>query len=319
MITVPFGSRRLGFSLIELLVVIAVVAVLIAILLPAVQQARETARRNTCRSNLRNIGLALHNYHDTHSVFPYGFDEHEMLWTGPILPQIEQAALYDTLIFQDAGIGDWDYDGSPNEAACGTLIPVLRCPSNPVPEHIDNEKIPNRVPISYRACSGSNAKSDDLSSIPEPYEKDFALELQTGLDGMFFGCSSTRIADISDGASNTIMVAESSTDSSWVRDNERLDFWSIGSPQTGRWKCKPGNRGGTEYSEGLGSTFSHINSHLNPSVHGVIAELSFGSWHNGGTQVVMADGSVHFISELIDLEVYHRLGAMKDGQSVAEF
>ncbi len=100
-------KRRLdrGFTLIELLVVIAIIAILIALLLPAVQQAREAARRTQCKNNLKQLGIALHNYHDTFGAFPFGYDERETLWTAMILPQIEQGNLYATLIWQESGRG----------------------------------------------------------------------------------------------------------------------------------------------------------------------------------------------------------------------
>lgn len=311
--------RRQGFTLIELLVVIAIIAILIALLLPAVQQAREAARRTSCKNNLKNIALAMHNYHDTVNVFPFGFDERETLWTTMILPQIEQAPLYNTLIWQEGGAGNWNSNGSPNEVAAGTLINVFRCPSMAVPEHITNSGIPGRVPISYRAVSGSNAVSDDLSTIPSGHPA-IALELQTGLNGMFFGCSSTRIRDITDGTSSTLMIGESFTDPTYVKDGQGMDFWQFGSPQTGGWDCRPGDRGGTEYSEGLGSAYWDINTRVrDPSVHGVIMELTFGSYHVGGAQFAMADGAVRFLSENLDRGVLRSLGSISGGEVVSEF
>ncbi len=311
--------RKRGFTLIELLVVIAIIAILIALLLPAVQQAREAARRTQCKNNLKQLGLAMHNYHDTVNRFPFGFDERETLWSAMILPQIEQANLYNTLIWQEGGAGNWDSAGSPNTAACGTLIDAFRCPSMAVPEYVTNNNIPNRVPISYRACSSSNAASDDLSTIPAAVTPKIALELQSGLDGMFYGCSSKRMRDLTDGTSNTIMIGESYTDPTYVKDGQGMDYWAFGAPQTGGWDCIPGDLGGTEYSEGLGSCFSKINSRKDPTIAGVLMEMSFGSYHVGGAQFVLADGSVRFISENIDMNLYRGLGSISGGEVLGEF
>lgn len=313
--------RRLnrGFTLIELLVVIAIIAILIALLLPAVQQAREAARRTSCRNNLKNIGLALHNYHDMTGVFPFGFDERETLWSAMILPQLEQSNLYNTLVWQESGPGNWNHDGSPNEAAAGTMVSVFRCPSMPVAEHIDNNGIPTRVPASYRAVSGSNAVSDDESTVPSGHPV-IALENQTGLDGMFYGCSNTRIRDITDGTSNTLMIGECSTDPGYVKDGQAMDYWLFGAPSTGGWDCRSGDRGGTEYSEGLGSTYGPFNARFrSPTTPGVIMELTFGSYHVGGAQFALADGSVRFITENIDESIRHGLGSIRGGEVLGEF
>lgn len=312
------STRRSAFTLIELLVVIAIIAILVALLLPAVQQAREAARRTSCKNNLKQLGIALHNYHDTMGRFPFGFDERETLWTAMILPQIEQTNLYATLVWQESGIGNWNAAG-PNETACETLISAFRCPSMAVPEHISNEGIPNRVPISYRACSSSNAASDDLSTIPAAVTPKIALEMQSGLDGMFFGCSSIRMRDITDGTTNTIMIGESYTDPTYVKDGQGMDYWAFGAPQTGGWDCIPGDLGGTEYCEGLGSCVSRINSRKDPTIPGVLMEMSFGSYHVGGAQFVLADGSVRFISENVDQTLYRALGSISGGEVVGEF
>lgn len=311
--------KRSAFTLIELLVVIAIIAILIALLLPAVQQAREAARRTSCKNNMKNLGLAMHNYHDISLRFPFGFDERETLWSAMILPQIEQANLYNTLIWQESGAGNWSHNGSPNEVAAGTSLPIFKCPSMAVPSNITNSGIPGRATTSYRAVSGSNAVSDDKSTVPSGHPV-VALEDQTGLNGMFFGCSSTRFRDITDGTSNTIMIGESYTDPTYVKDNQGMDFWLFGAPQTGGWDCRPGDRGGSEHSEGLGSAYWNINTRLrDPSVHGTIMELTFGSYHTGGAQFAMADGSVRFISENLDLGVLRSLGSIGGGEVIGEF
>lgn len=310
-------KKRVGFTLIELLVVIAIIAVLIALLLPAVQQAREAARRSSCKNNLKNIGLALHNYEESYKVFPYGFDAREALWSAMILPQIDQAPLYDSLIWQESGPGNWDADGSPNEAACGTFLSVFICPSMAMAPQRDNQGIPHRAASSYRACAGSDSWSDDDSTIVSPPAPAGAKALeQNGLNGVFYGVSRTKIADVRDGMSNTILVGESYTDT-YSKDGQQMDYWNIGSPQTGGWN--PGGTGGTEYSEGLGSTGPKMNSRLDPTMPGEIMEISFGSYHVGGAHFCLGDGTVRFISENIDIRVYQGLGTRSGKEVLGDF
>jgi prepilin-type N-terminal cleavage/methylation domain-containing protein/prepilin-type processing-associated H-X9-DG protein len=315
MMSVSSSRRRRAFTLVELLVVIAIIGILIALLLPAVQAAREAARRSQCTSNLKNLAVAMHNYHDLFGKFPFGFDEHEALWSAMILPQVEQKPLYDTLLFTESGPGNWD-SGSANTKACGTLIPVFRCPSLSIPEHIDNNGIPGRVPVSYRGCAGSNVYSDDASTIPASAPAGAKSLEETPLNGIFFGDSNIRLADVMDGSSNTVLIGESYTDT-YVKDGQEMDFWQFGSPQTGGWVA--GKTGGTEYSEGLGSTGPKINSRLDPSLPGVIMEMSFGSYHPSGANFALADGSVRFLSEDMDIVIYQRLGSRSGKEAVGDF
>ncbi len=308
-------ARPRGFTLIELLVVIAIIAVLIALLLPAVQQAREAARRSQCRNNLKQLGLGMQNYHDIHKVFPFGFDARETLWHAMILPQIDQAPLFKTLIWDENGLGNWDAVG-PNLTACETVIGAFRCPSMPRPEHDNNQGIPGRVPNSYRGCAGSNVYSDDASTIPPGVPAGAKSLEETPLDGMMFGCSSVRISEVKDGTSNTIMVGESYNDT-YSKDGQEMDYWQMGSPQSGGWN--PGGAGGTEYSEGLGSTGPKMNSRLDLSVNGVLMEMSFGSYHTGGAHFGMVDGSVRFISENVNLATYRGLGSRNAKEVLGEF
>lgn len=308
---------RNGFTVVELLVVLAIIAVLVALLVPAAQQAREAARRVTCQNNLKNLGLAMHNYHDVALVFPFGFDEHETFWSAMLLPQLEQASLYQLLVWSESGNGNWNHDYSTNETACAVVLPVFRCPSMPGPVQQDDEGIPNRAPVSYRAVAGGNAVSDDLSTIPPGYPM-VALEMQAGLDGLFFGCSSKRFRSVTDGTSNTLMIGESATDIQNTIDGQRLDYWAFGGPQIGSWKCINGETGGTEYSEAIGSTFGPLNTGGVESIR-VVAEVSFGSHHPSGATFTLADGSVRFISDSIDQGILRGLGSISGGEVVDEF
>ncbi len=308
--------QRRGFSLIELLVVIAIIAILIALLLPAVQQAREAARRTTCRNHVKQIGLALHNYHDTFRLLPYGWDTRGMLWSGHILPYIEQSTLYNTLIFEENGLGNWSDDASPNESACETLLSVYRCPSMPIEEHVNASSIDSRVPTSYVGNAGSESSSDDTSTIVLAGSKSLEDLVQNGI---FYACSSTRISDVVDGTSQTFFVGEAMTDPDFTKDGQSMDRFSIGSPQADPCRCDGGN-GGTEFSETVGSTIAEMNLRTrNPAAHGLLMELSFGSWHTGGAVFGMGDGSVRFVGENIDLNLYQALSTRDDGEVVGEF
>ena len=319
LVTGKSSRCRRAFTLVELLVVIAIIGVLVGLLLPAVQSAREAARRIQCTNQMKNLGLAMHNHHDAQGKFPYGFNWLESLWSAPILPYVEETALYDTLIFQESGPGNWNANGSPNEKACGTVVGIFRCPSMAVPEHVDNNGIPGRVPTSYRACAGSNIWSDDKSTlsrggalVPAGAK---SLE-EVPLNGIFYGESETRMGEIIDGTSKTIMIGESYTDPTYVKDGQGMDFCLFGSPQTGGWR--KGGKGGTEYSEGLGSTGPRMNSRLDPTIPGTIMEMSFGSYHPAGAIFGFADGSVRFLVEDMDYIAYQGMGSCKGRELVSE-
>lgn len=307
--------RRTGFTLVELLVVIAIIGILIALLLPAVQAAREAARRSQCANNMKQIGLACHNYHDSFKVFPYGWDDRGSGWTLHILPYLELGNIYDTIIFQESGPGNWS-SGSANQTACETVIPVFRCPSMPLDEHISYNGIAERVPASYRGNAGSESSSDDTSTITIPGTK--SLE-NTTQDGIFYACSTTRFAGVTDGTSNTLLVGESRPDPAFVKDGQGMDFWYIGSPQADPCRCDGGN-GGTEFSEFVGTTLAPMNAFLKyPGLNGRLMELSFGSYHSGGAQFLMGDGNVRFISDTIDETTYLALGSRNGREVISGF
>ncbi|WP_237607530.1 DUF1559 domain-containing protein [Roseimaritima sediminicola] len=296
---------RKAFTLVELLVVIGITALLIGMLLPAVQAARESARRMACRNNLKQIGLALHHYEATFSRLPFGWNTHGTLWSAALLPHLENNTLYDRLTFAESGAGSWAAAGA-NEDAASTVLQVYRCPSMNQPQHLDSSFIRGRVPASYRAAGASDVTSDDTSTIVVPGTRSFEMRHQ---NGVFYGCSGTRFAEIQDGLSATVFVGESYTDNGFLKDGQAMDYWFLGSPQIDPCRCD-GGTGGTEFSEAVGSFYPPLNLRFhNPAAHGRLMELAFGSYHRGGAYFLLGDGAVRFVADGVDIEAYRALGS----------
>ena len=290
-------TRRVprGFTLIELLVVIAIIAILIALLLPAVQQAREAARRTQCKNNLKQIGLALHNYHDTFTLFPPGqirgrdpvapnFEYgNGASWGAMILPYMDQAPLFNRLDFR-YGI----FEGV-NKTVIQSLSPLpgIICPSDsdrPPTRNIHGTADPNYMTsmpaTSYAGSSGAyNNWSDNPSA-----------ELSGGFFTIDPGPRSS-IASMKDGTSNTIAVGERSysvwTGSAWLGTQSATQ-----SPTTA-----PGTDSACCQNWYLAYAIYPITNKLIAGMPS--ADLRFSSEHVGGAQFLMADGSVRFISENI--------------------
>ena len=292
--------RRRAFTLVELLVVIAIIGLLIALLLPAVQAAREAARRLECGNNLRQMGIALHSYHDLYSRLPSGgIAPSGLLWSGLILRQLEQTSLYDTLQLGSR----WDDPNSPNARACAHYLSVYRCPSSPAPRHLTAQGIPDRVPCNYLAVSSGTCMRE---SGPPP------LIGELDSDGLFFINSSMRFADILDGTSQTIAVGEAIFEYKLHGHDEFglpqfVDHWYIGTPE--------GNA--NEVSEALGSTAARINALRRDDAPVDERELSLGSHHPGGVQVVYADGHVSFVPEVIERSAWSAQGTRAGREVVA--
>lgn len=311
--------RRSAFTLVELLVVIAIIGILVGLLLPAVQAAREAARRMSCSNNLKQLGLAMHNYHDAFRVFPAGFGENQEFWSSQILPQLEQGNLFNTLVWANSAYAnpawgtDWTNFNSPNKMACETVVPTFRCPSMAQDTYLNYNTIARRVPVSYRGVAGGKVASDDASTRPAGFNTaDFTALEQINLDGVLFGASRVRFGDIADGTSNTLLIGESYTDCDFVKDNQGMDYFAFFSPQMGLWKA--GRLTGTEHSEGLGSAVVQINARKNPTIHGVLMEMSFGSYHTGGASFVFCDGSVRFLPQSLDLVTYQAMATRNRGE-----
>jgi prepilin-type N-terminal cleavage/methylation domain-containing protein len=291
--------QRKAFTLIELLVVIAIIAVLVALLLPAVQQAREAARRAQCKNNLKQIGLALHNYHDTASVLPPGwigvtagtpdiYGLNSWGWASKLLPQMDQSPLYNQLNF-NVKVGD-----PLNAANRIRPIPAYRCPSDSGPDvwtikDAGGSALADLATANYVGVFG-------VSDIDNCYNTPNAPCVG---EGAFFQNSRIRFADMTDGLSNTIMAGEHRS-----RQDPGLIWFST-------WSGVIAN-GDDAIVRVLGTT-DHTPNH--PSNH----IDDFSSRHVGGAHFVLGDGAVRFVGTNIDLGVYQSLATRAAGDITKEF
>jgi prepilin-type N-terminal cleavage/methylation domain-containing protein/prepilin-type processing-associated H-X9-DG protein len=320
----PRKPLRSGFTLIELLVVIAIIAVLIALLLPAVQQAREAARRSQCKNNLKQMGLALHNYHDTMKVFPYaasvGYDTSMAGQPGftPrmgfnfrvfILPYIDQAPLYTQLMLTSP----LDLAGVAALPQQTQVLAVYVCPSESAPTvssnfTSDSDTVSSTTAAlsSYRGSAGPASMHANTSvgcGLCGPAQTN-CLCTNQGLNhvapmgngpGIFhYRADKIGLSNITDGASNTLMLGEGTF-------------------------LQNGN--GTNYSQWMGTwcAASTVNGINRPNSGAYYNGSGFRSYHVGGAQFCMADGSVRFITENINLFVLSYLGTKAGGDIVGDF
>lgn len=334
---------RQGFTLVELLVVIAIIGILVSLLLPAVQAAREAARRMQCKNNLKQMGLAVHNYHDVYNTLPAGWNNIGFLWSGALLPYMEQQPLFSSLVFHEnngskttpPNNGNWDTtyikvnDSTPasqlerNTIACGTLISTYVCPTFPHDRQKLNQSIPHRTQSSYLASAGTLAAVDTDNQLTQAgltLDPERRISLwHPNQNGIFWGNSETRFESVLDGLSNTIFIGEVPTDSTAVKDGNANDHWIIGSPQADPFNGNANkvSTSGSEFSEAVGSAYSPLNTFFRfPETHGTLIQLSFGSYHAGGAQFLLGDGSVKFVPDQIDNNVYKGMFTRMEGEAV---
>ncbi len=354
-------SQRGGFTLIELLVVIAIIAVLIALLLPAVQQARESARRTQCKNNLKQVGLALHNFHDVYDNFPPGMlddDGKNYSWRTYLLPYIDQAPAYQAIVGVGASAGTlgaalFPKGGVPNLihpdlsrpfntdsgvagatptyanqnevqqnhglSAGKRVMPAWICPSDILPPQ-DNDSYGKS---NYCGNSGTINFTPNAFSPMTNWAGCAVIQgnAQNGL--LVYSNNNTagyvvRMADIIDGTSNTIAVGEVTTSNNVTSTNVSDGDYPIWVGGNNNGGCNGWNHGGNALR--LTNPATRINLFRNPDpANPQFSNAAFGSQHVGGSQFLMCDGSVKFVSENVDALSYQNAGSRNDGQSIGEF
>ncbi len=318
-------QTRRAFTLIELLVVIAIIAMLVAILLPAVQQAREAARRSTCQNNLKQMGIALHNYHDVHNTLPSAsvrtaytvsrgfYGKSGWAWSVMILSYIEQGSLYDGMQINVNNMVDTPAMLKYTQ----TVIPVYRCPSSPAPDLNANFKKSSwpasDVPATsnYKALFGSLDEGGSASTVPGCPTSGFSRgHCFGGENGLFGAGSSVRFRDIQDGLSNTLAVGEVTYGDLGDGIDRMAAVWAgVSDDSTG---------GTPTYDLPMRVVMHSLANTTARRINGTYKN-AYSSHHRGGVQFLFADGSVHFISETIDGATSELLAQKSDGQVLGYF
>lgn len=326
-------SRR-GFTLIELLVVIAIIGILVAMLLPAVQQAREAARRMQCVNNLKQVGLAMHNYHDTHNCLPPGNRSTLYAnWAVYILPQLELGNLYNTWNFNNGANGR-TYVTAPNLAVVQTRIGGYTCPTDTARTNVTSVTAPEIPHHNYAANYGNAALNQQVSYTGVQFKGAPFGNVQTDASASQVNRPNrgpVNFRNITDGMTNSIMVSEliqgsgfngatradlrgrimgysdggyfttQNTPNSPITDWENTNYCVPPVPTGALTFTNPANPPCAQTNQ-----FSYM-------------QRASRSRHTGGVNSLLCDGSVRFFSNSIDLNVWRTAGAIQDGEVQGEF
>lgn len=328
----PRMNRPRAFTLIELLVVIAIIAILVALLLPAVQSAREAARRSQCKNNLKQISLALHNYHGTHQVFPQGQTRSSYShccggnWRVMVLPFMDQLTVYGEINFSgrfNFAANRYGFSGGA-EALRNLTIPSFLCPSSTL-DPLDTSVINNNqrgLVHHYVGISGA-------LGVPSGGNRNCDYGGVVRGNGILGINRHSRFRDVTDGTANTMIIAEQSAkvNIDGVDRNVTSNYYGGWSGYAGRWAndvnvSRPHWGAGTTcirypINMGNGQRVSR------GSIPGADRTWDFNtilnSYHAGGIHIGLADGSTRFLSDNVDFTTVRRLGSMNDQGDIGEF
>ena len=324
--TAPADVRR-GFTLIELLVVIAIIGVLVGLLLPAVQQAREAARMTQSRNNLKQLGLAFHNYHDAHNTFPAAYladtrhpsrdpntydGPNGFAWGTMLLPHLDQAPLYNQL---RTDLPCWH---PTNAAAVAINLPVFMSPSatNSNGPMIVRDAGGNELARFGRSHYVANAGQDE----PWGYQQE---DVSSFADGPLYRNSRTRTADVSDGLSNTVFLGEHAviSDKTWVGVVPGARVCAIDPAQFPITAC---DNAATLVNVHSGPAVAEIDpltgfAPIHPPNSPLCHVCQMYSPHVSGSHVLLGDGSVRMISKFIHQPTWAALSSCRKGEVVGEF
>jgi prepilin-type N-terminal cleavage/methylation domain-containing protein/prepilin-type processing-associated H-X9-DG protein len=301
-------TRRFGFTLIELLVVIAILAILIALLLAAIQYVREAANRVQCQNNMKQIGLALHQYHDAFGKFPPALDwinrdEYYLGWPARILPNIEQAPLYQTISSEYARVSSpWGYAPTgPTRPhyGLGVVMGLYGCPSDPRLAELATDQPIAGPGYSFTTSVGLTSYLGNAGTT------------STSFDGIFYPMSTIRLTQIIDGTTNTILIGERppSDDGFW-------GWWYAGSgfDLTGYADVTMGSRS-VDYANYIGCSTVYLNFQPG-NYNDPCAQLHWYSMHTGGANFCFADGSVRFLAYSAAANAMVALGTRAGGEVI---
>ncbi|WP_158265104.1 DUF1559 domain-containing protein [Blastopirellula marina] len=323
-------NGRSGFTLVELLVVIAIIGVLIALLLPAVQQAREAARRMQCSNNFKQLGLALHNYHDTFKAFPYGSragtvgyaNLSGVNWRTSVLPFMEQNNVFEKLDFQTGSFSGWtNYQfNSTNVILKDLVVEGFVCPSSPIDPKVAAPGCLNDTQASlmhqYVGIAGAYPDPAGRTDVVKQTTRGYAAGT-----GMLRAGQTTRFRDAVDGTSNSLMIAEQSG-----RVGTAVIAANYGGGWTGQLATYPvSSITGTSdnyYYTGLTTVRWQLNydtatasSSSQPYENNTILN----SYHPGGLMGMLGDGSTRFLPETMNMETLRGLSSCDDGVVLSSF